>query len=113
MRDWEVSQFLFADDVVSTEERLNKVLVCSREGGRAELRVRLNGELLEEVELFKYLGSVISNDTGVSMDVRQIVSEGAATYGVMKSIWRVNKIGMRANKGLYESIVVPTVLYGG
>ena len=70
--EWKVSQLLFADDtalVVSTEERLqrlideirvmcerrklrvnvvkSKVLVCGREGGRAEMRVWLNWKLLE------------------------------------------------------------------
>ena len=89
------------------------MLVCSREGGRAELKVWLNGELIEEVVLFKYLGSVISKDARVSMDVRQSVSEGAAAYGAMKSIWRLKEVGMKVKKGLYESINVPTVLYGG
>ena len=136
--EWEVSQLLFADDtalVASTEERLqrlvnefgvvcekrklrvnigkSKVMVCSRQGGRAELNVRLNGEVLEEVETFKYLGSVIGKGTGVSKDVRQRVSDGAAAYGAMKSVWRVKEVGMRVKKALYESIVVPTVLYGG
>ena len=137
-REWEVSQLLFADDtalVASTEERLqrlvdefgvvcerrklrvnvgkSKVMVCSREGGRAELNVRLNGEVLEEVDSFKYLGSVISKNGGVSVDVRQRVSEGASAYGAMKSIWREREVGMRVKKSLYESIVVPTVMYGG
>ena len=128
----------FVDDnalVVSTEERLqrlvdefgvvcerrklrvnvgkSKVMVCSRGGGRAALNVRLNWEVLEEVESFKYLGSVISKGVGVSKDVRQRVSEGAAAYGAMKSIWRTKEVGMRVKKGLYESIVVPTVMYGG
>ena len=31
----------------------------------------------------------------------------------MKSIWREKEVGMRVKKGLYESIVVPTVMYGG
>ena len=131
-------ELLFADDtalVASTEERLqrlvnefgvvcerrklrvnigkSKVMVCNRRGGRAELNVRLNGELLEEVETFKYLGSVIGKGTGVSKDVRQRVSDGAAAYGAMKSVWRVKEVGMRVKKALYECIVVPTVLYGG
>ena len=89
------------------------MLVCSREGGRAELKVWLNGELIEEVVLFKYLGSVISKDARVSTDVRQSVSEGAAAYGAMKSIWRLKEVGMKVKKGLYESINLPTVLYGG
>ena len=136
--EWEVSQLLFADDtamVASTEERLqrlveefgavcerrklrvnvgkSKVMVCSRGGGRARLDVRLNGEVLEEVESFKYLGSVISKGGGVSEDVSQRVNAGAAAYGAMKSIWREKEVGMRVKKGLYESIIVPTVMYGG
>ena len=51
---------------------------------------------------------MISKDTVVSMDVRQRVSEGE-----VKSIWRVNEVGMNVKNGLYESIVVPTVLHGG
>ena len=53
-------------------------MVCSRQGGqagRAEINVRPNGELLEEVESFKYLGSVISKGVGVSKDVSQRVSD--------------------------------------
>ena len=136
--EWEVSQLLFADDtamVASTEERLqrlvdefgavcerrklrvnvgkSKVMVCSRGGGRARLDVRLNGEVLEEVGSFKYLGSVISKGGGVSEDVSQRVNAGAAAYGAMKSIWREKEVGMRVKKGLYESIIVPTVMYGG
>ena len=77
------------------------------------MNVHLNGEVLGEVESFKYLGRIISKDAGVSMDVRQRVREGAAAYGAMESIWRVKEVGMRVKKGLYESIVVPTVIYGG
>ena len=47
------------------------------------------------------------------MNVRQRVSEGEAEYEAMKSMWRIKEVGMRAKKGLYESIVVPTVMYGG
>ena len=41
------------------------------------------------------------------------MSEGALAYGAMKSIWRVKEVGMGVRKGLYESIVVPTVVCGG
>ena len=33
----------------------NKGMVCSKERQRADLRVRLKGELLEEMESFRYL----------------------------------------------------------
>ena len=47
------------------------------------------------------------------MEVEQRTKEGMATYGAMKSIWKVKEVGMNAKKALYESIIVPTVLYGG
>ena len=34
----------------------SKVMVCSRERQRTELGVRLKGEMLEELESFRYLG---------------------------------------------------------
>ena len=136
--EWEVSQLLFADDtalVAATEEKLqrlvdefgvvcerrklkvnvgkSKVMVCSRERQRTELSVSLKGEMLEEVESFRYLGSEISRSAEMSMEVEQRTKEGMATYGAMKSIWKVKEVGMNAKKALYESIIVPTVLYGG
>ena len=38
----------------------SKVMKCSRELGGRQLNVVLNGERLEEVDCFRYLGSVIS-----------------------------------------------------
>ena len=137
-QEWEVSQLLFADDtalVAVTEEKLqrlvqefgvvcerrklrvnvgkSKVMVCSRERQRTELSVRLKGEILEEVESFRYLGSKISKNAEISVEVEQRMKEGMATYGAMKSIWKVKEVGMNVKKALYESIIVPTVLYGG
>ena len=91
----------------------NKVMVCSRERQQTELSVRLKGEVLEEVESFRYLGSEVGGRDGMSVEVDQRTKEGMATYGAMKSIWRVKEVGMNAKKALYESIIVPTVLYGG
>ena len=137
-QEWEVSQLLFADDtalVAATEEELqrlveefgvvcerrklkvnvgkSKVMRCSRGGQRLELSVRLNGEVLEEVESFRYLGSEICRSAKMSVEVEQRMKEGMAAFGAMKSIWRVKEVGMKAKKTLYESIIVPTVLYGG
>ena len=41
-------------------ERKNKVMRCSRYGNVGRMHVILNGEPLEEVDYFKYLGIVLS-----------------------------------------------------
>ncbi len=38
----------------------SKVMRCAREGGGDRFDVRLDGEMLEEVESFKYLGSHVT-----------------------------------------------------
>ena len=50
----------------------------------ARLNVMLNGEALEEVDQFKYLGSVIAANGGVEADVHHRVNEGCKVLGALK-----------------------------
>ena len=52
------------------------------------------GEMLEEVNSFKYLGSTISNNGGVVEDVISSVNEGANVSGALSRIWRVGSFGI-------------------
>ena len=54
----------------------SKVMRCTRNEDGARLNVMLNGEALEEVDQFKYLGSVIAANVGVEADVHHRVNEG-------------------------------------
>ena len=134
---WEVNQLLYADDTVligdskeSLQRLLNefnnvcerrklkvnvgksKVMVCGKVERRERLNLRLNEEILEEVDSFRYLGSIVSKNGGVSEDVISRVNEGAKVSGAMNRIWRVRSLGVNVKRMMYESIVVPTVLYG-
>ena len=136
-REWELWQILFADDtalVADSEEKLQKLVeefgrVCvrrklrvnvnkskvmrctEREDGR-RLNVSLNGELLEEVDKFKYLGAQIGKRGGVEDDVSWRVGEARKAAGTVKNLWKNVGLGMNAKRMLYEGIVVPTALYG-
>merc|ERR1711888_78008 len=127
--EWVLSQLLFADDtalVADSAEPLqalvrefgrvcerrklrvnvdkSKVMVAGRDVGPLSLNLQLNGDSLEEIQSFKYLGSCFSSDNGVG--------EGMRTFGAMKRLWNVRSVNVRAKKELYESVVVPTVMYG-
>ena len=45
----------------------SKVMRCSRYGNGDRIHVILKGEPLEEVDYFKYLGSLVSADLGCEM----------------------------------------------
>ena len=136
-REWELCQVLFADDtalVADSEEKLQKLVdefgrVCERRKlkvnvnkskvmrctGREDLRrlnVSLNGEVLEEVNQFKYLGAQIGRKGGVEEDVCWRVGEARKAAGTLKKLWKNGGLGMGGKKMLYEGIVVPTALYG-
>ena len=98
---FEINQLLFADDtaiVADSEEKLcrlvsefgrvcerrklrvnvgkSKVIRCSRYGHGDRKHMILNGEPLEEVDCFKYLGSQVAADGGCERDVVHRMNEG-------------------------------------
>ena len=81
------------------------VMRYTRNEDGVRLNVMLNGEALEEVDQFKYLGSVIAANGGVEADVRHRVNEGCKVLGALKGVMKNRGLGMNV-KVLYE------VMYG-
>ncbi len=90
----------------------SKVMRCAREGGGDRLDVRLDEEMLEEVEIFNYLGSHVALNGKVNVEVGHRVKEANKCIGGMKSVLTYRASGMHAKSRLYEGVGVPTALYG-
>ena len=133
---FEINQLLFADDtalVADSEEKLcrlvsefgrvckrrkltvnagkSKVIRCSRYGNGDRMHVILNGEPLDEVYCFKYLGSQVAADGGCERDLVHRMNQGYRAWGALKSVSN-RGLGIKAKKCLYEGVIVPTALYG-
>ena len=54
----------------------SKVMRCSMYGNGGRMLVILNGEPVEEVDCFKYLGSQVAADGGCEWDVVHGMNEG-------------------------------------
>ena len=78
------------------------VMRFSNNGGASRIGVRLNGELLEEVQCFKYLGSQVEKMELVETEVKSRVKEGCKVLGALKSVMSCRTLGMEAKRGLYE-----------
>ena len=76
------------------------------------MQVILNGEPLEEVNCFKYLGSQVAADGGCERDVVHRMNEGYRAWGALKSVLNNRRLGINAKKCIYEGVIVPTALYG-
>ena len=90
----------------------SKVMRCSRYGNGDRMHVILNGEPLEEVDCFKYLGSQVAADGGCETDVIHKMNEGYRAWGALKTVLSNRELGIKAKKCLYEGVIVPTALYG-
>ena len=66
----------------------SKVMRCTRNEDGDRLNAMLNGEALEEVDQFKYLGSVIATNGGVEADVHHRVNEDYKVLGALKGVTR-------------------------
>ena len=134
--EWELNQLLFANYTVvvaDSERKLcqlvtefgrvsergklrvnvgkSKVMRCTRNEDGARLNVMLNGEV-QEVDQFKYLGSVIAANGGVEADVHHRVNEGCKVLGALKGVMKKRGLEMNIKKVLYEKVVMLTVMYG-
>ena len=76
------------------------------------MHVIQNGEPLEQVDCFKYLGSKVAHDGGCETDVVHRMNEGYRAWGALKSVLSNRGLGIKAKKCLYEGVIVPTALYG-
>ena len=134
---FEINQLLFSDDtalVADSEEKLcrlvsefgrlcerrklrvnlgkSKVMRCSRYGNRDRMHVILNGEPLEEVDCFKYLGWQVADNGGCEKDVVHRMNEGYRAWGTLKSVLSIRGLCIKAKKCLYEGVIEPTALCG-
>ena len=90
----------------------SKVMHCSRRVDGGRLNVNLNGEMLEEVDHSKYLGSQIGRGRGVEVNVSFRVGEARRAGGSVRKLWKNGGLGVEAKMMLYEGVVVLTALYG-
>ena len=67
---------------------------CSRHGNGDRMHVILNGEPLEEVDCFKYLGSQVATDGGCERDVVHSMNEGYRAWGAVKSVLSNRGLGI-------------------
>ena len=76
-------------------EGKSKVTRCSRYGNGDRMHVRLNGEPLEEVDCFKYLGSQVAADGGCEWDVVHRINDALWRAWSAATKWWIRKVKYR------------------
>ena len=92
--------------------RKSKVMRWSRYGNEGRMHVILNGDPLEEVDWFRYLGSQVAADGRCERHVVHRMNEEHREWGALKSVLSNGGLGIKAKKCVYGVIIVQTALYG-
>ena len=128
-----ITNFRFADDIVvnAEEEEEAGVLIYRLDGTTTRYKmeigpdktkvmtnnpngfqreIKIKGQRLEEVENFKYLGSIISNE-GSKPEILSRISQTTAALSRLKIIWRVKNISLASKVKLMWTLILSTFLY--
>ena len=72
--------------------------------------ISMNGQKLEEVTSFKYLGATPCKDSTCSAEVRIRIALAIAAMARLDMIWRSNTISFARNFKLYKSLETAILL---
>ena len=72
----------------------------------------VDGDELEEVEEFVYLGSLVTADNNASKEIRKRILAGNRAYFGLRKTLRSGRVGRRTKLTLYKTLVRSVVLYG-
>lgn len=126
-----VSVLGYADDLDVLAHRMEDaeevVAVIEREAARVGLRINPNktkamtvsrepqqdaSSRFENVEEFRYLGSIVTRDNCVSEDVRSRIKAANVAYFQTRTLFSSRVLSWTTKTTLYKTLVRPVLLYG-
>lgn len=88
-----------------------KTMILSREHHKHE--IKLNGETLEQVDSYKYLGVIISSNCNLREEITQRISKATKVYGQLGSAFiGKRELTTKTKVSIFNSIYCPTLIYG-
>ena len=75
--------------------------------------ISIGGIQLKAVELFKYLGSIVSNDASADAEITARIAQATSAFGrLTKRLWKNRNIRLDTKISVYRATVVTSLLFG-
>ena len=134
-----IRELLFADDcalAADSEEALQRLCDCFSSAARrfgltisikktevlyqpargnayVPPAIFIEGKQLKAVELFKYLGSIVSNNASADAEVTSRIAKATAAFGrLTKRLWKNRDIRVDTKVSVYKAAVITSLLFG-
>ena len=79
---------------------------------KSEVKLTVQGNDIQEVDSFTYLGANVTKDGGGSVDIRRRIALASAQFKRMTAIWKAGDINRKTKASLFKSLVLSVLLYG-
>ena len=93
-----------------------KIKTSKTKGMRVNTRnvdkLELNGEAIDEVENFTYLGSNFSKDGGSDWDIQMRIGKARTASTILMPVWRSKVIFRKTTLRIFNTNVKSVLLYG-
>ena len=93
---------------ISSEK--SKVMVNS--GENTTVQISMNGQQLEEVMAFKYLGATLTKDGRSTAEIKIRLAIATASMAKLNKIWSSKDLSFATKIKLHKTVVLSTLLYG-
>jgi hypothetical protein len=90
----------------------SKVMKVNKRG-EGNINIQCKGEMLEQVDSYTYLGTVISQDGRIDKEVANRVQKANSAYFQMNNIiFGKRELEMKTKTHIYQLVIAPVLLYG-
>ena len=87
-------------------------LAAKRARSWSTVQISMNGQQLEEVMAFKYLGATLTKDGRSTAEIKIRHAIVTASMPKLKKIWSSKDVSFSTKIKLYKTLVLSTLLYG-
>ena len=87
----------------------SKMMVINQ---RNPVSIYIDHEKLQTTDTFTYLGSIICEDGGTDVDIKNRINKARRAFFRLKPVWRSTVYSRRTKLKLYQSCVLSTLFYG-
>ncbi|KAL8563736.1 hypothetical protein ACOMHN_063504 [Nucella lapillus] len=78
-----------------------------------EPQITVNGQTLQAVETFTYLGSTLSRNANIDTETNNRISKASSAFGRLREkVWERRGISLKTKLKVYHAVVLTTLLYG-
>nr|VZI05706.1 unnamed protein product [Spirometra erinaceieuropaei] len=75
-------------------------------------QINVNGNQLQVVENFPYLGSTLSHNTKIDDEVASRISKASQAFGRLRNtVWNRHGLQLSTKLKMYKAVILPTLLY--